>query len=68
MSRDPASALRRRLSTKTTRAQNFEILLLPQTTYYKGEQQWIQNVNVVSAAPVSARSAAINFSMNTIGV
>ena len=68
MSREPASALRRRLSTKTTRAQNFEILTLPQTTYYKGEQQWNQNVNAVNAAPVSARTAAINFSMNTIGV
>ena len=54
--------------TKTTRAQFFEILTLPQTTYYKGEQQWIQNANAVNAAHVSAKSAAINLSRNTIGV
>ena len=63
-----AGRARRRLSTKTTRAQNFEILVLPQTTYYKGEQQWIQNVNAVNAANAHARTVAINLSRNTKGV
>jgi hypothetical protein len=56
------------LNTKTTRVPFFEILTFPLTTYYKGEPPWNQNVNAVSAAHVSARTAAINFSRNTTGV